>query len=388
MSSDHNADPSVFNDPIVMMTGVDRPTAQAFRVPLEKLADNCAYLKAQHDTATLSGRLRRSVQLRTLQRAGDTIDDTTDSLAAIQLGKLSLLLKANSGGIAVVSGGVDRYGLLGALASVTSLIHGVASYSGALVAIGSGGNGNCSSGDNGLTWSAGGGGAVATVAAAARARIVADPDSSRFVVAGPGSTNAYTSIDGAAWAAHAMGVTTGSAGLAAVPFSVYALSEGANTLRYSGDGGATWSAVTGFPANSGTFDESGCIVGDYPNSKLWHVARKSSGASLQVSSGTRVTSTVTWTTRATITAASVGLASFGERPRIFCCPTTGLLVIVGRANGTTLSYAMASLDGVTWGTPMMLPIGADFTVDAFAVAGGRLFATTDAQLFASDGVAL
>jgi hypothetical protein len=382
MSSNHTGDATTFYPTILMPEDGDPKTITPIRSVMNQLLDNDAYLKG----ADTSRRAWRSVQLRTLTRAGTTIDDTTESLAAIQLGKLTLVLKANSGGILKATDGVDRYALAGALTSVTSLVRDVATYGGALIAIGSGGNGNCSSGDDGATWSAGGGGAVAIVAAAARARIVADPDSSRFIVAGPGNTNAYNSIDGTTWTARAMGVATGSAGLSQTPFQTVALSEGANTLRHSTDGGTTWAAMTGFPANSGTFDESGCIIGDYGNSLVWHAARKSTGASLQISSATLVGAASTWTTRATITATSLGLSDFSARPRVFCCPDTGLLVVVGQANGGSVAYAVASIDnGVTWGRAALLLPGGDYPIDTFAVAGGRLFATTDAQVFASDG---
>jgi hypothetical protein len=379
MHSNHTGDPASFNATISFPTDGDPKKITPIRSALDRLLDNDAYLNA----TSLGVRLTRAVQLRTLYRAGDTIDDTTDSLAAIQLGELALVLKADTGGVFQVMTGIDRYAQAGVFADITGSVKGVASYGGAIVAFGVGTNHIDVSGDNGATWTAGANPGIS----GARCRIVADPDNSRFILSSPSSTSVRNSIDAASWGSHATGLTTGVAALAQIPFNTLALSQGSNALAHSSDGGTTWSAVTGFPANSGSFDESGSIIGDYTNSKVWHVARLSSGVSIQVSSAVVVGGTATWTVRATLTAASLGLSDFGERPRIFCCPDTGLIVVVGRANGTTVSYAVASLDGITWGSPGLIVPGADFTVDAFAVAGGRLFATTDAQLFASDSVA-
>lgn len=65
------------------------------------------------------------------------------------------------------------------------------------------------------------------------------------------------------------------------------------------------------------------------------------------------------------------------------CPNTGLLVVVcSTAGGQTVAYA--SLDGTDWVGPSCIfpAIG----VDGFAIAGGRLLATFDDMVFASDGI--
>src|SRR6185295_4440537 len=95
MSAPYTGNPANATDTIELFDGLDRPTAQSIIVPLQRLLDGVV-----SHTQTREQRLAtRAVQLRTLFRAGDTIDATTDSIAAIQLGKLTLAIKANTNGV-------------------------------------------------------------------------------------------------------------------------------------------------------------------------------------------------------------------------------------------------------------------------------------------------
>jgi hypothetical protein len=47
MASSYIGSDAAFFGSLSLMTGGDRPTASVFRVPLERLLDNCAYLEAR-----------------------------------------------------------------------------------------------------------------------------------------------------------------------------------------------------------------------------------------------------------------------------------------------------------------------------------------------------
>ena len=65
------------------MTGGDRPTAQVFRVPLERLLDND---KAQNNRIDLANRVTVEARLLRLHKLDVTVDDTGESLGAVSTG--------------------------------------------------------------------------------------------------------------------------------------------------------------------------------------------------------------------------------------------------------------------------------------------------------------
>ncbi len=156
---------------------------------------------------------------------------------------------------------------------------------------------------------------------------------------------------------------------------------GRPAFRKSTDGGATWSA--GVQLGAGIYAGIGCLVGD-GSDLAWWCGVLAGGASMHVAiSGTATV----WATVATLIPPAGTTFGAGVNPRILRCPDSGLMVIVAPLSNSMLAlYASVggSIATSDWVGPKV--IGTSFSVNGFAIAGGRLFATRNDAVFASDGV--
>jgi hypothetical protein len=311
----------------------------------------------------------------------DTGTTSESSLAAISAGQTSGILVIKSGASNVklhgYSGGATTKG---SVASITSLVTDAArSAAGRIVAIGTGGNECCFSVDNGANWSAG------SNLAEVGGRIVYDTTNDEFIANSIVGPDIYHDADGnSTWS----GVTTAldggvTGGLAMLSGGTcYACGEtlaapGDPAFITSTDGGVTWSAVSADTVNDPTtYVDTGCVVGN-EGSQIWHVGRRQAGVSLRISRS----SGGAWTT---VLNRNVG-ETYSARPRILCCPQTGLLVVIAPMN-TSLALILASFDaGDTWLEVGTLPF-TNYNDSAYALAGGRLFFTSTTNVFASSGL--
>lgn len=381
-----------------LMTGGDRPTAQSIRVPLERLLDNDAALTATaadlSDTA-FARFMRSALQLREIRLEGTSITDTTENMGAITVGNGSVI--AIKTDVSWWVGDWSRPEAVGPVNGIDTGVRDVArsTVSGRLVAIGldstvgAGGGAASYSDDDGGSWIDGSDGTGLHPH-----RIMYSPSGDRFVISLADDDNVWLTDDGTTTggAFPATGLATGEAtnGLAIItetlpgPITIETIvilgsltgAVGRPAFRKTQDGGTTWSAAS--QLNAGVYTGIGCLCGNN-GTTIYHLGILTGGASLRVSSST--TGTV-WTTAATLHAPT-GTTFSGTAPRIMQCADTGLLVIVAPlASGLLAIYG--SLDGTTWVGPQLL--GASFNLNAFALAGGKLFATRNDQLFASDGV--
>jgi hypothetical protein len=81
--------------------------------------------------------------------------------------------------------------------------------------------------------------------------------------------------------------------------------------------------------------------------------------------------------------------SFTAKPKIFVCPDTGLLVVIGLTNMPTSAAGQfacfVSVDGgVNWTPPAWYTAN---SIACFAVASGRIFLNAGAVLMATDNIA-
>lgn len=327
--------------------------------------------------------LLAACRLRRVALEGTVPSDVSEGIAAIQrdIGTPLVLIKADN---SYSTGDWDRFKLDGAVASLTSLVTDAAvDDTGFIVAIGTGGNLAAYSTDDGVTWTAS---AASMGVAGAGARIVWADGGDNFWVGRPGSATIKVGTQGGiaagAWTTAGgafFGVITGVAGLAirstnhlpifldtVLPPQFFTVSHGASPLAST------------IP-NAASATDSGSLCGN-DGPFVYHVARLNSGATLQVSSSPGGDADI-WTALASIP--QVGGSSFNSRPRIMMCQTTGLLVIVAPTSSNQ-DALYASIDGADWVGPLLVFPGPG--VDAYSLAGGRLVATRDDMLFASDGV--
>jgi hypothetical protein len=152
----------------------------------------------------------------------------------------------------------------------------------------------------------------------------------------------------------------------------------------STDGGVTWGAPAHLLPNHASFDEAGTLAGS-ERSYVYHAARLSSGASLQISASSNVG---VWAVAATFSPPTG--YTYSARPRIMCCQNTGAVWVVAPiTNGTTTECVVracpsgGAASGPSWTDRLFASASA---TAGFGVAGGRLVCSLGAQLFASDGV--
>lgn len=279
----------------------------------------------------------------------------------------------------------------GVVASVTSLVREAATNGSRIAAIGTGGNLNTYSDNGGGSWSAGAagiGGAVQYLAYAPSNAL--SGGGNKFFSGGSGTGSVYkTPTPSTVWTAVAsqFAAVKGLAvlgGATANKGYVVALGNSGIEPRFSvlvdGGAGADFNG-TQTPPSANTAEEPGSIAGaprvPVVGAAVYHIMRCNAGARLRTATSTDGT---TWTAATTIEAPTG--ATFSGAPRLMICQSTGLMVIACPLdNGTTALYA--SVDFVTWVGPT--PIR-QASINAFAVAGGKLFVTRGATIYASDGI--
>lgn len=337
---------------------------------------------AQHINYTLNSGSRANrcalqvaaLRLRRITLEGTAITDTAESLAVVQRNQGTPLVAIKTAQ-AFGTGDWDRFGVQGVPASITSLVTSAATDGTRILALGTGGNMNTFSDDDGATWTAGG--TTTTVPT----YVVWDATHSKFILtATTGLTK--SSSNGVAWALATGSTTEKNGGIAMLSGgTAIFLINGASipsAFRSSSDGGATIVSLTANTLPNYTlFDDSGFVAGN-AGSAVYHCGRLNSGATIQVSSSP---DGVAWTALASLT--PQGSAAFASRPRILMCQNTGLLVIVAPTSGNQCAL-YASTDGTNWVGPSVLFPNPG--IAAFGLAGGRLFCTRDDMLFASDGI--
>lgn len=327
-----------------------------------------------------------ALKLREIRRGGVAFTDLAESMAAVQR-NVGAPLVAIKTAQAFGLGEWPFFSAQGVPTQITSLVNGAATNGTQIVAIGTGGSGSSVSSDDGATWA--NAGAVGISGAGTRL-IYSARGGSPFIYAAckPSSTNIKFSDPvsvgvAGAWANLLTGVTAPQDLAAYDPDGTHAelmvLSGTTTPAFYTSKSGGSLLGTT--VPNSGTADESGSLAGN-GGTTIYHVFRRTSGTLLQVSASLPTDApAAAWISLATIAPPS-GLG-FASRPRIFMCQNTGLLVIAAPLTSSQLAL-YASIGGIEWVGPTLLFPNPG--VEALAVAGGRLLATFDDQLFASDGI--
>lgn len=336
------------------------------------------YLDAVREVATAST-LRRNVSRALALRALDLNGTTPVGGANIYLGAVSL----NAGSTLVAKGstnGVFRVvdtplvafsgGTVTGMSQLLKLIRG----GDRILAIGSSTNKNAYSTNSGVLWTAGGSSGLTLVPTDGVW------NGTQFVISTQDGHAAH-STNGVTWTNPTAGNDildvidgTTDSGLAALSSGAVvaagALTDGTTkAFAISHDHGQTWS-LAGSIASS-EYAVGGYIAGNGGAEVYW--LGKPDGVErldLFVS-----TTGATWTKRSELPGFS-GLAA----PRLHMCQDTGLLVAAQLVSG--FYVVSASTDrGYTWSDLARYNITAP---EALAVANGRIFATIEAKLFASD----
>jgi hypothetical protein len=333
-----------------------------------------------------------NLRLREMRLSGTTIDDTGNSMAAWHgshpnaRGLNTLALKCNSTGI-LKTYDCDYHSLAGTLVSITSLVTDVADdrqSSPRIVAVGTGGNNNCFSVDQGQTWTAGG--AIGGVPQS----IVYDEVNSRFLCNRSTGALVHFSTDATSWSSASTSLDSTQSGMAVLSSGrvIVCGIDGGLFPKFSKstNGGTSWSDTTGtVDVASLTPENAGWVAGNGGDT-IWHVFAFFGGTKLRLSASTDGD---TWTTVRDITLDDDGFpfaaAIPDDKVRLLVCQNTGLMVILcPNTDNAVNTLAIASTDeGLTWSSPMVFP---GTTMAAFGIANGKLFFTRGAQVFQSDGI--
>jgi hypothetical protein len=386
MSSNYTGDPSEFTDALSLMTDGDRPTAALFRVPLERLLDNAAYLKAVAQSSL-------SRQVTNLRATDASFTDTAARLRAVTLrGEENcagpvLALKAGDAALSVYDHADTEDAPGGAIPNLTTITGAAVNEDGLIVVTGAT-TPFCAVREPGVSW-AGGGNQIGGAADA----LAYSPHYGGFIAVR--STSAYRSVDGASWTSATAGASSMTAiaaiGAGAGNGVLVALSaSGAPAVRTSSDDGATWGfSGSGIP-NRLSADDTGGGLDSCPlvsrlglNEYVYHVSRNDSGARLRTA---RTADGVVWASGVTIEAP--GGLEFSARPRLLICKSTGVMVIVApaenTADGDTFNLIYVSTNWTEWTQPAThKPV----STDTYALAGGKLLHSPDATMLAGAGFA-
>jgi hypothetical protein len=317
----------------------------------------------------------RALSLRQITRAGVAITDTVGQMTAIQTDRIvpAMALKI---GNTMLCDDADRFEVGTAVSSITSGVADSANNGTRVAVIGTGGTFGCVTTNNANgAWSAFGAGI-----AAAQKRIIYNPVQAKFIACGGLSSIVYRSTSATtAWtAATASGVNVDEVACLANGNTVFSgVVSSAPAFAISTDGGATFSAPTGGIPNSPT---SKCSLVGNGGPLVYQDSVLTGDLSHQICSSP---DGLNWTVLATLTIP--GGFNIAATPRLLMCQNTGLLVLAAPVGnvGVTMTALFASDDlGLTWCSPRFVAIGPS----AFALAGGRLFATDDNMLFASAGI--
>jgi hypothetical protein len=350
------------------------------------------YLIAKLNAIAPHSLVNQLLKLRELS-SSTAITDTNSSLGVVEgitPGHALLAIKAGATDVSAIGDWEFRQPR-GTVASITGPVCGAARIPlGRVLAIGTGGNRCCHSLTEGATWTAG-----ANLGATPQA-VVYNVAKARFMVTFAAGVNVTQSADGvAAWASVSSGLTSAQGGIAVLSNGdTFACGLNATPqikVSKSSDGGATWAVQSGSPDPGFERETSaggpGWICGN-GGAKIYHVYAALGGTVLRVSSSP---DGVTWTQIATLSppGAAVSQLFNSQPPRIFMCQTTGLLLVVaaGADSFDIADVAFVSADlGSTW-TPGKSFTAAGATAGQdWGVAGGRVFTTIGAHLYASDGL--
>lgn len=392
MPSNHTGDPTDFNLTRSFPTDGDPKKITPIRSALDELLNNDAAISARRSDALVADAALRFISLGA---AGITVDDTSDFMAATQernnVHHPVVLFKAGTNDVwRVFSGDWRIFEAGGDVPSITSAIRDAASSGARLVVIGTGGNLNAYTDDNGAAFTAG----AAGIGGAVQYLVYMPPNSlagggDAFLCAGSGTGSVYSSPDAATvWDSLASGFAAVQ-GLAVLGGDTankgycVALGNSGSAPRMSlltdGANGADFSGSIA-PPNAATADEPGSIAG-CPNvtgngDYVYHVMRCDSGARLRTN---RSDDGFTWTAVGSIEPPS-GI-TFTATPRLMICQNTGLMVIAVECDMLSKTAVYASLDFERWVGPIMCT----GQVSAFCVAGGRVFYGNQAELIATPG---
>lgn len=326
------------------------------------------------NSASLSSReaFRRACYPRLLLDTDDTSEYFAVTSQDIGPHKQLVLCNLNSTGVSLLKGARVRTG--GAVASLTASVRAAARNpsTGRLVAVGSGGNHNCTSTDGGANWSAGG--ALGGVGL----ELLWNPIHSRFqaIIAG----NARYSTDAASWTNVAVaGANAQGMGLLANGNVIIVPNTTSANVVVSTNGGTSWTSSTGVPfPESGNYVNNG-HVGGRGQSVVFHAGLHNDGTIRITTSPDGATWTLASVINPTLTFANASVADI----RISQCVDTGLLVVSCDTNSGIAMYA--SIDnGLTWSDMITLDIAACRGID---VAGGRIVCVDEfGAVYVSDGI--
>jgi hypothetical protein len=341
-----------------------------------------------------------ALRFHVLDMQGDTVDDGSDFMAAAQLlGKpyeLITLVKAGTNDVFAVAPDEPRsFPAGGDVPSITASVQEAANNGTRLVVIGTGGNLNAYSDNQGGSWTAGAagvGGAVqylvwspANALAGGGSKFFSGGSGTGSVYKTPTPSTVWTSIGSAFPDVKGLAVLGGAT---ANNGYVVALGASGGKPRFSvltdGGNGADFTG-TQQPPNAALADEAGSIagaasvsgIGDY----VYHVMRTDSGARLRLA---RTSDGTTWSAGPTPTIEKPSGVTFTGQPRLLIDQNMGLMVIavpVDAAGGTIALYV--SRDFETWVGPAIVNAGG---VSALAVAGGRVMYTQAAFFMISAGL--
>ena len=344
----------------------------------------------QLNAMSLAGRRQyehSALKLRTMTRAGTTLDDAANFVAVLKTGPFTLIAVRDSGG-AVQAVDSDRFVQVGIFASIP--VGGSAS---GRILLATNGSRIVAAAENEIDYSDNSGGSwtAATESFSAAVNwLLYEPVSGTYILIVNGAAPLLSPTGDTSWTvggAHGALSAGRAAALSSGRVLMIKSGAGAIAFRKSDDGGATWSDTSGTVDNSASITDSagkGTVAGTL-GSLVYHVGCLDDNTALQISATADGDS---WVTLATITAASCGLSDFDggtDRFEIKQCPDTGLLIIAAPANSETLTALFASPDGSDWVGPSIYYNG-EYPAFSFAVAGGRVYAYTATQLMRSDGV--
>lgn len=387
MSSIYNGDDDNFSDSLTLMTGGDTPSAQLFRVPLERLLDNTATLNAGLVREVSRDRIRSALRMRPLLPIES--DDTSEFMAAAAWGETGsapsiagvVLVKCDSLETWLAYDGVD-VNVNNAVASITSNAIDAANNGSRVVVIGTGGALGAYTDNAGGSWDA----VVAGIGGAVQRIIYASniPTGGRFICGGSGTGSVYVKANVASgtWVSTASGFAAPLALAALFSGRVVVLGASGTEPRFSTSDNPDVSFTTQAATvpNASDADEAGDLQGadlSPLGGGVYHIMRCDAGDRIRTASSA---DGETWTAGTVILPPQDAI--FASRPRLLMCQQTGLLVIAARCdNGAVALYA--SLDFVDWVGPCLQR---DVVTTAFALAGGKLYMTRDGAIYGSEGI--
>lgn len=339
------------------------------------------YLTATKAVAAASAKLALNPVLLRLRQIGieTPFADTGASLAVRRQSNGPLMvMKSGVNGVHRMQEFDDKMLEVGSAASITSLITGLANNVARILAIGTGGNRCCFSTDFGANWVAG------SDLGATPHRVIYNTPKARFMATFAAGVNVAQDVDGASvWSNVSSGLTSAQGGIAHFTNGdtlVCGYSGGsAVEMARSTDGGVIWAPTATVP-NPSDYADSGTIEGNTNGAggpTIYHAGRlTASPTTIRVCS---TTSAMSWSLIATV----VGFAIITGKPRILMCPQTFILVLVWPTASATQA-AVSRDGGVTWSDPVFYQTR---SIDSFGLAYGRLFSSSNGQLYATDSLA-